>query len=234
MSSPSLTGSLSSITTSVHSPNCQNCNTEQFLRTPTIETHSLPYSGQTPEDEVPESGRFQHSHLGRTAHVGQPDEEASHSGWESRWLPRASSHLRVRRGIYEPPSNYVFLLFFMKSLTLMTQPTRTYRVLPDRCLFWWHHPLWTEGPLSVPTEKLKVWMKTFKYAEFRSTLRRHIFQTPAILSIYASTVCVLMRRCKQMSQQGVVCAMRCQQLQPVSWVVPVHTCPILFEFAVRK
>lgn len=33
------------------------------------------------EDDVnlPESGRFLHSRLGRTDRVGQPDEEASHS-----------------------------------------------------------------------------------------------------------------------------------------------------------
>lgn len=37
--------------------------------------------GQRVEDKnkEPESERFQHSHLGKTAHVEQPDEEASHS-----------------------------------------------------------------------------------------------------------------------------------------------------------
>lgn len=38
--------------------------------------------GKKPRDniQVPESGKFQHNHLGRTDRVEQPDEEASRSG----------------------------------------------------------------------------------------------------------------------------------------------------------
>lgn len=190
------------------------------------------------EDDVtvPESGRFQHSHLGRIAHVGQPDEEASHSRWGSQWLLIASSHLQVRRSIQQLLSNSVFLFIFSDS----TITTRAHPALPDRCPFWWHHPQWTEGHLSVPIEKLNIWVKTIKSIapiSDKSThctfyfKRRHVFQTIAILaSMRQSPVFYTVNKCQS---EGVV---RCHAMPTaaVVWEDPVPTCPILSEFADMK
>lgn len=144
---------------------------------------------------IPESGRFQHSHPERTARVGQPDEEASHSVWERRWLPGASSHLPMRGSIGQPLSISVVLLLerFHISISNISSPSAPWQmsVLVAPSTINWGSSVSSYGEIKcLGEDKSENSQNAAPSSYLWSTSRPHLFQpVPNLVSVCQTAMC---------------------------------------------